>query len=163
MRGIESLLSFLSVVLIHEAGHLTAAALAGARVGWPGAVGGGLRMRVTGTEAMPYLRVIAVYAAGAAFNLASLLIPGMGERFRIYSIGAAVFNLLPLRGSDGEGILRGLLSALFDPLRAERACRAVASVTLCAFWCWAVIYNLRGRGDPAMLLAVIAVIIAKHE
>lgn len=150
-------------MLIHEAGHVFTAALVGARVSGLRAVGGGLRMSINGTESLSYVRVIAVCAGGAAFNLISILVPGMGERFRFYSIGVAAFNLMPLRGSDGDLIVYTLLSAVSDPVRAERIRRGISSVTLCVFWCVAVLVNLTGKGDLPMLLAVTAVIIAKYE
>lgn len=161
--SLNAALTFLSVVLIHEAGHVFAAALFGARVSGFGAVGSGLRLRIYGAETLSYGRVAAVYAGGAAFNLISLLLPGMGERFRLYSVGVAVFNLIPLRGSDGDLIIYTLLSALSDPFRGERIRRAISSFTLLVFWCAAVLVNLTGGGNLPMLLAVTAVIIAKYE
>ncbi len=163
MSALNAILIFLSVVLIHEAGHIFAAALTGARVSGLRAVGGGLSIRIDGTESLSYGRVIAVCAGGAAFNLISCLIPGMGERFRFYSIGVAAFNLIPLRGSDGDFIVYTLLSAVSDPVLAERIRRKISSAILFLFWCVAVLVNLTGNGDLPLLLAVTSVIIAKYE
>ncbi|MCD7783318.1 MAG: hypothetical protein LUI15_05480 [Firmicutes bacterium] len=147
-------LAAVSAVLIHEAGHIVAASLFGVKPEKPRAVFGGLSMRLAGSTSYP--RGIIILAGGAIFNALFALFPA-GALFRACSLGAAVYNLLPLPYTDGEGILYSLLAWRLDaPDTAYRITRAVSGVSLAIFFVFAIYVNAVGiGGGTALLLSLI--------
>ena len=116
--------------ILHEAGHVAAAAVFGGRVGR-------LRLSATGAEftmvydaPLSYGRESLVLLAGPATNL---LVGGMAAAGKCYLLAAmnfAVggFNLLPVLPLDGGRLLFDLLADLLDPDWAERFLTAAAGV-----------------------------------
>lgn len=121
----------------------------------------GLSFRLDGTERISYGKEALIYASGAAFNLLSLLVPNMGETFYVYSVGAALFNLIPFAGSDGSGIVYALSAYFLHPESAHRIKNVLEWTFLIFFWLFAVFLNLTGEGSFALLLAVTAVLLAE--
>lgn len=145
--------------MIHEAGHIAAALLCGAPPLGIRARPGGLSL-VCRTERLSYPRAALVYAGGAAANLLAAAAARQGT-FCLFCVGAAVFNLLPLPGSDGVGILYSLLCCFSGPAAAERAARAAADLGMLAFWCAAVYLSLTGQGGGAALVAAVLMLVCR--
>ncbi len=152
----------LSAVLIHESGHIIAASLFGVNI-IRGRRFFGIRIVIDGTERIGYVREAAIYAAGAIFNLLSLMIPEMPQDFYLYSLGAAIFNLIPFDGSDGAGVLRALLLCVLQPVAAEKITNLIGTATLLLLWVFAVYMNINGKGSLALLLAVVALLLLKAK
>lgn len=147
------------MILIHEAGHIIAVYALGVRIK-RGRRFFGISLRLDGTERISYGKEAIIYASGAIFNLLSLLIPRMGETFYAYSVGAAVFNLLPLSGSDGEGLVYAVGAGLLTPDAAAKLTRVLGRIFLILVWLFAVSVNLTGGGSFALLIAVTAVLLS---
>ena len=144
---------------IHEAGHIAAMAICGVPVLGIGARTGGLRL-YSRADSLPYGKASFVYAGGAIANLLTAALFFRVTVFAAFSVGAAVFNLLPLPGSDGEMILSALLSRQLDsPDLAFRIVRSVSDFFVFAFWCTAVYLGLVGRGSMTMLVFAIGMVI----
>lgn len=113
--------------LCHEAGHLAALRLAGARVERVRLTAFGAEIQAD-TRRLSYPREILCTLAGPAVNLllALLFARLMGS---YVTAGANLllgcFNLLPVPALDGGRALYLLVSWLFDPPAADQVCRAV--------------------------------------
>lgn len=113
--------------LCHEAGHLLALRLAGARVERLRLTAFGAEIRAD-TRRLSYPREILCTLAGPAVNLllALLFARLMGS---YVAAGANLllgcFNLLPVPALDGGRALYLLVSWLIDPPAADRICRVV--------------------------------------
>lgn len=117
-------------------------------------------MELDGTGHISYVKETVIYASGVAFNLLSLLLPRMGERFYLYSVGAAVFNLIPFAGSDGSGIVYNVAAMLASPTAAQRAQKVLERAFLAAAWLFSVFVNLYGEGSFALLIATVTLIVS---
>ncbi len=147
-------------VVCHEIGHITAAMLAGVRMrGFRlRRGGGGLSLRAD-ADGASYMRALAVYAGGCIANIIAAAIFHAHTQFAAYCVGAALFNLLPLDGSDGSMMMYALLCIFTDDAnKAWRTCRAVCGVTLTAVWVAAVYMALTGRGAELLVIAVLLIV-----
>ncbi len=117
-------------------------------------------MALDGTERISYGREAVIYMSGAFANLLSLLIPFMGEPFYVCSVGAAIFNLIPFAGSDGQRLLYTLTSLFISPSVAQKLTNSVSRVFTVALWLFAVTVNLHGEGSFALLLLVTYVLLS---
>ncbi len=147
-------------VVCHELGHITAAFLAGVRVR-------GLRLRRGGgglslhadADSASYMRALAVYAGGCIANIIAAAIFHAHTQFAVYCVGAALFNLLPLDGSDGSMMMYSMLCLVTDDAnKAWRISRAVCGVTLAVVWVTAVYMALTGRGAELLVIAVLLIV-----
>lgn len=152
--------ALIAAVVCHELGHIAAALLAGVRVrglrlrrG-----GGGLSLRAD-VDGASYMRALAVYAGGCIANIIAAAIFHAHTRFAAYCVGAALFNLLPLDGSDGSMMMYAMLCLVTDDAnKAWRTCRAVCGVTLAVVWVTAVYMALTGRGAELLVIAVLLIV-----
>lgn len=149
-----------SSVLIHESGHIIAASAFGVGLG-RGYRFFGIRIMLDGAQRIGYIKEAIIYAAGAAFNLLSLLIPGMGDDFYACSIGAALFNLIPFPGSDGSAVIGALTASVASPKIADKVKNSIEKIFLTLIWLFAVYVNLDGRGSFALLSAVTVLLVSK--
>lgn len=150
-----------ATLLIHEVGHAVAALLCGVPVLGIRARAGGLSL-LCRADAVSYPRAALIYAGGAAANLMTAVIFSREQPLSVFSVGAAVFNLLPLPGSDGEGILSSLLSfCTASPDIADRVVRSVSDVCVIAIWVAAVYLSLTGRGGALLLMFAIVMMICR--
>lgn len=110
-----------AAAVLHEAGHISAALLMGGRLE-------NLRLNAVGAELkfcyrniLPYRGDVMIALAGPLCNLvAGLLFMWAGGYFpAAISFGLGLFNLLPIYPLDGGRILRTIVSAHSDPVRAE--------------------------------------------
>ena len=158
----RELLIFISVITVHEMGHIITAYFCGAKIRRLRPVPCGLRIEFDGAERMPYYKELLICSGGMIFNLISLFLPFAGELFRAYSIGAAVYNLCPFSGSDGGGIV--YITTLYftkDPFSAERVRRGFEDLFMLILWGGSVYLNLCGKGSFPLLLSVVILIIIR--
>lgn len=120
-------LGFLWAAAIHELGHVIALFL----LQKPPT---GLTLHFMGASmeipALGYGQAVLAYAAGPAASLLLGLYLRLFPVTGILSLCLGLFNLLPICGLDGSGILENLLCLRLSPDAAQRAARIV-SVVLC--------------------------------
>ena len=144
-------ISLLSAIVLHEAGHLAAAFLLG--WGMPSVNFGAAGIRLCYRGAHKTLPSVAVSLAGSLAGVLSSLIPILPEQFRLYSLGFAFLNLLPILRLDGGGALLAVLEAIMLPDRAYRTARTVSAATVLLLWALSVAVQLKA-GTNLTLLAV---------
>ncbi len=145
---------------IHGAGHAAAAILCGAKVGGIRARAGGLSL-LCRTDGLSYPRAAIVFAAGPAANLLTAALFAHIYPLSAFSLGAAVFNLFPLPGADGERIIESLLPLALPAGTAYRVTRAVTNAFVALFWLLAVYLALTGRGGGIMLLFAVGMLLSR--
>ena len=131
---------FTAIVLIsaaiHEAGHLTALSVLGAKIYGVTVLPFGAVIR-SDAERLPYAREAAVALAGALFNFAAglsaevfyLLHHDMYSLFFCASnFFLAAVNLIPVRTLDGGRALEAMLYAKLPPEKAERYAESVSYI-----------------------------------
>ena len=138
-------LFLLAAITLHETGHLFGFLLCGERLPAFRGRGFGFLMTPQG-QLLSYKKELAIAAAGPLFNLAACLclVPALragraqDATFCFFALNflTAGFNLLPIRGFDGERILSAALLLFFPP----RVCEAVIgtislSLTLLFYFC----------------------------
>ena len=123
--------AFLLAASFHELGHVLALSLMGKPPDCLSLSFLGANMDV---PALSYGGAALSYAAGPLFSfLLGLYGPWLPVLGRI-SIGLGLFNLLPISGLDGSGILTSLLCLVLSPDTAQRIARWVSmGVSLLAF------------------------------
>ncbi len=84
-----------------------------------------------------------------------------GTTIASFSIGAAVFNLMPLPGADGEMLLASLLPLAVSPVTADRITRTISDVFIILFWCVAVYLCLTGLGGGLLLIFAVGMLISR--
>ena len=147
-------------IAVHELGHIAAACAVGVRMG-------GMRVRRDGGFALyadadkaSYIRAFAVYAGGAAANIAAAILFCTHAQFAAYNLGAAAFNLLPLPASDGTMIIYTLTAWLTDsPDLAYRVSHTVTDLSLAVFWIAAVYISMTGRGGAMPLIFAVGLLV----
>lgn len=135
----DALFMTFSAALLHEAGHVMAALFCGAEIGRITVLplGADITLR---KKILSYGKDLSVSAAGAAANLLTgipcLLCGGNTpiSLFGKYSLGLALFNLLPAGGLDGGELLRIAVSWAFGSVTAEKVCRPFSAVTIALIW-----------------------------
>jgi len=130
---------FFLCAALHEIGHLAAARLCKAKGKMVAAPSG---IRVKTNAGLSYGKEAFIYAAGPAVNIimfiAALFLLRRGWRgdaimlMAVLNAGLALFNLLPVAGFDGGGILSCILSRFLSPAASFRV-----SITVSLFVAWA--------------------------
>lgn len=163
LNGAEYVFLLLFAALIHECGHILTAKIL--RVPFVRIRGGifGLWMKYD-FSAKSYLSEMIVSCGGAVFNVSAAALTlflcrptGLLSVFFVFSnLSLAVFNLMPVSGFDGIGILHCLILTLTgDVLKADKACRAVSAFFSGAFFLLTVYIQMRaGAGLSLTLLSV---------
>lgn len=140
--------------LCHELGHLAALGLAGARVERLRLTAFGAEIRAD-TRRLSYPKEIVCTLAGPAVNL---LLALFFARWAVNyaAAGASLllgcFNLLPIPALDGGRALYLLISWLFDPLAADRFCRAAGLTCALLLTAAALVLTVRYRAGLFLLL-----------
>ena len=99
---LHGLLFGILAMLIHEAGHMAAAQAIGIRIKSIGLCWKGLyTVRETGSPAKNLL----ISLAGPLTNVVLLAFWPLSHTFGLANLCFAFFNLIPLRGSDGDRVL----------------------------------------------------------
>lgn len=165
MSFLAYLTALAAAVAVHEAGHITAALAFGVAP---------RRIRIfpagfmidCGIGSVPYSKSAVILLAGAAANLLAAAITalfcGTKPYFFAVNIGLALFNLLPMYGLDGGGVLFYILALFFSgaeaDARAARMTRLICGVVLFLFWLAAVYINVKSGGSLPMLFAAVYLI-----
>lgn len=159
LRSSRVILSFSAVCAIHEAGHIFAAYLCGKTLAAVDLTGFGIRMETdrryistTGQDAF-------ILIAGPAVNLIAFFLlgfTGCGGNFRLLSLAAAMYNLLPYRQLDG-----GALIALFtEGTVSERAVTRLLTASKLLISLFLLLITIRsGPGTVPLFLASVILLI----
>lgn len=140
--------------LCHEAGHLAALWLAGARAERVKLTAFGAEIQAD-TRRLSYPREIVCTLAGPAVNLLlALAFARLGGHY--VAAGANLllggFNLLPIPALDGGRALHLLVSWLLDPMAADRICRKVGLGCALLLTAAALILTVRYHAGLFLLL-----------
>jgi Zn-dependent protease len=157
-------LATLIAVLVHEGGHILAARCLRVRLrllelDTPGA-------RLVPAGALPSYRAEALLAAAgpaASLLLALFCLPHGGAFCRAVlwaTLSLALFNLLPVRGFDGERVLCCALSVCFAPATVRAVCSTLAYLTLLLLFALSACLLLR-FGEQLSLAVLSASLFAK--
>ena len=143
-------------LLLHEAGHLTAAVCLGIPLRRLHLEPGGAAMTFDFSHA-GYLAEAIVHASGPLFGIAAaLLFCRMSPYLSGLSLTLSLVNLLPIRGLDGGGLLTSLLSLRFLPDTVWRITEAASGAALLVLWAAILWIELRVGPDLALLAFVLA-------
>lgn len=153
------LLGFCAALVIHESGHIAAAALLGVPTGGIAGGAAGIHLRCSFDRRSP-TRNIAMCLAGSLSNLLTAglaVIIGLpsadgGMYFILTSLTLGGLNLLPISGLDGGAVMSELLSLFMLPDRAWQAERIISCICALAFWCVSVRIQLCGGTNLSMLI-----------
>lgn len=127
-EGIGLLPWGLLACLMHELGHVAAAAACGGRIDWLSLTAVGAELSFSYHTPLSYGQDCFVALAGPAVNLLAgggCLILGW-HLPAVANLGIGAFNLLPVQPLDGGRVLYGLLADRLDPDWAERLMTASA-------------------------------------
>jgi len=100
---LQALLIGILAMTLHEAGHLVAALVVGIKIKNVGFCWKGM---YTVREPGPPVKNILVSLAGPMVNLILMMTWHWSPTFGLANLCFALFNLLPIEGSDGERIMR---------------------------------------------------------
>lgn len=152
--------SAVTVTLLHEMGHASAALVLGKKVTRITVMPVGITM--TMTQASSYAQEILIAAAGPLQNVLLMicapLFPCGNELFTFAAISLAV-NLAPMATLDGGRILCAAVSSRFGTDAGESAVRAATAT--CLFFLWTVaVYIFFYTAENAALLIFCSYIFA---
>lgn len=144
----------LSVIAIHEGGHILMMLLTGAKLHRMAFYPYGIQIEKT--TALSYAKEAAVYSGGVAANLATGLIAwgiyGFCP-FVQYSLTLIIFNLLPVGRLDGGQLLHLLVTRNTNPITANRIESVVYFAILAILFTLSFVLLL--GGNVTMLLTTI--------
>ncbi len=131
----EIYVAVLSIIAImtHEAGHLLVYLFLGKKCRLLAKLDG---LRISGHGSLSHTSQLAVYAAGPSMNiLAAITALPLIENDYFKALFAvqimyAVSNLLPIRGSDGYGIIDSICNALGDGYKHGRLLDSISLLTV---------------------------------
>ena len=159
-------IAFLLAAAVHELGHVMVLSLMGKPPDHLTLSFLGANMDV---PALSYGQAAMAYASGPLFSLILSLYLPICPALGLMSLALGLFNLLPICGLDGSGILVSLLSMHFAPETAQRTARIV-SIVLCMlalpFAVWAGKRYQMGLWLPALaglLLVKSIYLVARNE
>lgn len=127
-EGVGMLPWGLAACVLHELGHVAAAALFGGRVERLSLTAVGAELRIGYPAPLRYGQDSVVALAGPAANLLSgALALALGWALAAaLSLAVGLFNLLPIPPLDGGRVLYGLLAGCLDPDWAQRLTAALS-------------------------------------
>ena len=114
--------------LLHELGHVAAAAALGGRIDGLSLTVVGAELRINYDVPLTYGQESLVALAGPGANLLSggLALALGGELAAVIALAVGGFNLLPILPLDGGRVIYGLLAGRLDPDWAERLMTAMS-------------------------------------
>lgn len=118
----------LAACILHEGGHVVAAAILGGQVEELSLTAVGAELRIGYSVPLSYGQDSAVALAGPAANLLfGVLALAMGWTLAaVLTLSVGLFNLLPILPLDGGRVVYGLLASRLDPDWAERLMTALS-------------------------------------
>ena len=158
-------LLFVVAVALHECGHIIAAGLCGVKLVSLKSRGIGAVMSYDFSECS-YFREAAVHFSGTLLNLLSafsavIMYGSRAHYFCGVSVTLACVNLLPIKGFDGGGVARCILSRLFMPDSAWRICRVLSALGIIIMWTAVLWIEMRCGGNLALMIFVLFVMIGQ--
>lgn len=157
----RELVVFLSVVLLHELGHLGSACLMGVPVRSFGGKKWGLQL-IFSMNNISYVRELVVLLSGSLVGLLSIPI----IHAPAYTPPALVLNclnLLPIEGLDGGGVLSCFLHLVLPGDVADRLHHTICHCTAVLFWSGGLWIALRAHGNVAWLLLGMGMVLGRQE
>ena len=142
-----------AAALIHELGHIIAAAILGVKIRLFGAGIAGISLRYDFSGIHP-LGEAAVCLAGPVVGIIIFLFgykSGSVSSFIGACAGLALFNLLPISYLDGGCALSAILSSFLPPDMVWKICRPLSVVFTILLWITSVFMMLRSGGDFSVL------------
>lgn len=142
-----------AAALIHELGHIIAAAILGVKIRLFGAGIAGISLRYDFSGIHPLGETV-VCLSGPVLGLIIFLFgykSGTVSCFVGACAGLALFNLLPISYLDGGCALSAILSAFLSPDTVWKICRPLSVVFTILLWIAAVFMILRSGGDFSVL------------
>lgn len=159
-------IAFLLAAAVHELGHVTALSL---MENPPDLLSLSFLGASMDVPTLSYGQAAIAYASGPLFSLILGLYLPICPALGLMSLALGLFNLLPICGLDGSGILVSLLSLRFAPETVQRTVRII-SIILCMlvlpFAVWAGKRYQIGLWLPALaglLLAKSIYLVARNE
>lgn len=152
--------AIMAAALLHELGHIIAAALLGTGLRFCRTEVSGISLKYDFSTVSP-LREAAVCLAGPALGIAVFLISyrnGSTAYFAGASAALAIFNLLPISYLDGGCALSAILSAILPPDTVWRICRVLSLFFTAVLWCASVFLMLRTKGDLSVMAVSIYIL-----
>lgn len=143
--------SLLAALALHEAGHLTVAAILG--LGRPFVCLSATGIRLLYPRRGSFGASLVLCLSGSLFGLAFAFVPAFSEGFRIISLGLSLINLLPVSCLDGGGALLLVLESFMLPDRAYRISRVISLIAVMTLFCICAAVQLKA-GPNLTLLAV---------
>lgn len=118
----------LAACILHEGGHVVAAAILGGQVEELSLTAVGAELRIGYSVPLSYGQDSVVALAGPAANLLfGVLALAMGWTLAaVLTLSVGLFNLLPILPLDGGRVVYGLLASRLDPDWAERLMTALS-------------------------------------
>lgn len=113
MRGNQAILCFYGGCILHELGHILAAAFAGISVQRVSLTGMGIVMTAEKNSSVPTKYSLFVLLSGPAVNLICagiIFLSGGNFSFAAINLALCVYNLLPFSSLDGGAALEILVS-----------------------------------------------------
>ncbi len=167
----KEILIFLSAVLFHEAGHLLALYTFGYKAKKFSFSLSGAAI-TSDSSFIPYRKEILIYLAGPLGNAVGMLIAFFLLRIDFTKEGMLLFfcnlllflfNLLPIRGLDGERALSAYLSLFFEMDRCERYCNTVSNISLTLLFFFSLYLFIFGKNPSLLLLSLTLFLENKKE
>ncbi len=149
--------SILAAALIHELGHMIAAAILGVKMRLCRAGMAGVSLKYD-FSVISHGREAFVCLAGPAVGIAVFFFGyknGTPSYFAAASLGLTVFNLLPISFLDGGCALSAVLSAFFPPDKVWYIGRILSVTFTILLWVTAVLMMLRMGGDLSVMAAAV--------
>ena len=156
---------FAVAVVLHECGHIIAAGLLGAKLVSIRSGGIGAVMSYD-FSVCSYVREAVVHLAGPLLSLLSAIAVGMmygNQAYYLCGVSAtlAIVNLLPIRGFDGGGVMKCILSRFLMPDTAWRICRVLSAGGIIILWMAVLWIEMRCNGNLALIVFVLFIMMGQ--
>ncbi len=138
-----------AAILIHELGHIGAAYFAKWERPRPNMNLTGLRLSFVQVHSP--ISTLAVCMAGSLLGILTFFIPLLPEKLRLYSLGLALINLLPISVLDGGGALLCLLECIMLPDKAYGTAKWISVIFAILFCLFSVAVQLKIGINPTLL------------
>lgn len=157
----------LAAALLHEAGHLACAFAMGRPVVSMSLDIGGATIKASGSD-MSVWRDVAVLLSGPVVNIIVWAMArgcesGFIRELALGSLVLGVFNLIPVRGLDGGGVLQVILDRLLLPRTSFVIQKSIFAVTVLTIWFFAVLSIIFTQGNVSLYLVFLALFLAGTE
>ncbi len=167
----KEILIFLAAVLFHEGGHILAlyAFGYGTKAFSFSSIGASI---TPNSSFIPYRKEIRIYLAGPLGNALGMLISFFLLRIEFTKEGMLLFfcnlllfsfNLLPIRGLDGYGVLSAYLSLYLEMEICEKYCRKISAVFLTLLFLLSLYLFLFVKNPSLILLSLTLLLENKKE